>query len=211
MVGHLNVPALDNSGTASSMSQPITEGLLRNRLGFEGTGVHRRTRHEGCDTPGWRRQLRGSAARRCRHACRAGIDTHCDGGYTRGRKNRTPVGIAYRQSVPHRTALEIRPRTFEKTIPSPAGLKEKMNGPESENMRRRLTAASIICLDNADGLLPLHRLDTTSIAVVNIGAPPTIPSRSSAHAMPRSMSTLRPVKVASPPPHSARYFLTTWL
>ena len=46
-----------------------------------------------------------------------------------------------------------------------------MNGPESENMRRRLTAASIICLDNADGLLPLHRLDTTSIAVVNIGAP----------------------------------------
>lgn len=36
MVGHLKVPALDASGTPSSLSQPILENLLRKELGFQG-------------------------------------------------------------------------------------------------------------------------------------------------------------------------------
>lgn len=36
MVGHLNVPALDASGTPASLSQAITTGLLRDELGFDG-------------------------------------------------------------------------------------------------------------------------------------------------------------------------------
>ena len=36
MVGHLDVPALDSTGTPASISKPIVTGLLRNELGFEG-------------------------------------------------------------------------------------------------------------------------------------------------------------------------------
>ena len=36
MVGHMNVPAFDPSGTPSSISYPIVTGLLREKLGFEG-------------------------------------------------------------------------------------------------------------------------------------------------------------------------------
>ena len=36
MVGHLSIPALDNTGTPASLSKPIVTGLLRNELGFQG-------------------------------------------------------------------------------------------------------------------------------------------------------------------------------
>lgn len=36
MVGHLSVPALDGTGTPSSISVPIVTGLLRNEMGFDG-------------------------------------------------------------------------------------------------------------------------------------------------------------------------------
>lgn len=36
MVGHLSIPALDSTGTPSSISKPIVTGLLREKLGFDG-------------------------------------------------------------------------------------------------------------------------------------------------------------------------------
>lgn len=36
MLGHLNVPALDSTGTPSSLSKPMVTGLLKEELGFEG-------------------------------------------------------------------------------------------------------------------------------------------------------------------------------
>ena len=36
MVGHLSVPALDSTGTPSSISWPIVTGLLREQMGFDG-------------------------------------------------------------------------------------------------------------------------------------------------------------------------------
>lgn len=36
MVGHLAVPALDPSGAPASVSRPLTRGLLRERIGFQG-------------------------------------------------------------------------------------------------------------------------------------------------------------------------------
>ncbi len=36
MVGHLNVPSLDSSGTPSSLSKPIIQDYLRGQLGFKG-------------------------------------------------------------------------------------------------------------------------------------------------------------------------------
>ena len=171
MVGHLNVPALDNSGTASSMSQPITEGLLRDRLGFEGLVFTDGLAMKGAIPPG--------GGDNCVGALLAGADMLVEPASIRtamaailedvktGRLSESLIDNRCRSVLRWKYTLGLSKRPS----PSPAGLKEKMNGPESETMRRRLTAASIICLDNADGLLPLHRLDTTSIAVVNIGAP----------------------------------------
>ena len=39
MVGHIAVPALDNSGAPATLSQPITTGLLREELNFRGLVV----------------------------------------------------------------------------------------------------------------------------------------------------------------------------
>lgn len=39
MVGHLNVPALDDSGTPSSLSKPIVTDLLKKKMGFDGIVV----------------------------------------------------------------------------------------------------------------------------------------------------------------------------
>lgn len=36
MVGHMNIPALDPTGTPSSISKPIVTGLLREELGYDG-------------------------------------------------------------------------------------------------------------------------------------------------------------------------------
>ena len=36
MVGHLNVPAIDNSGLPSSLSKRTIQGYLQDSLGFEG-------------------------------------------------------------------------------------------------------------------------------------------------------------------------------
>ncbi len=39
MIGHLNVPALDSTGTPSSLSKRTIQGILRNELGFRGLVV----------------------------------------------------------------------------------------------------------------------------------------------------------------------------
>jgi beta-N-acetylhexosaminidase len=39
MAGHLAVPALDTSGTPSSLSEPILTGILREQLGFDGVVI----------------------------------------------------------------------------------------------------------------------------------------------------------------------------
>ena len=39
MIGHIEVPALDDSGQPASLSRKIVTGLLRDRLGYQGVVV----------------------------------------------------------------------------------------------------------------------------------------------------------------------------
>ena len=39
MIGHIKVPALDDSGQPASLSPVIVTGLLRDRLGYQGVVV----------------------------------------------------------------------------------------------------------------------------------------------------------------------------
>ncbi|WP_295727756.1 glycoside hydrolase family 3 N-terminal domain-containing protein [uncultured Muribaculum sp.] len=171
MVGHLNVPALDNSGRASSMSRRITEGVLRNDLGFEGLVFTDGLAMKGATPP--------EGGDNCVGALIAGADMLVEPASIRtsmtaileavksGRLPESTIDERCRSVLRWKYALGLSRRP----TPSPADLRTRMNGAESENVRRRLTAASVICLDNADGILPIGRLDTASIAVVNIGAP----------------------------------------
>ena len=170
MIGHLSVPALDQSGHAASMSHPITTGVLRDQLGFEGLIFTDGLAMKGAVPPG--------GGDNCVGALLAGADMLVEPASIKtsmsaiihavntGHISRSIIDERCRNVLRWKYALGLnrRPQT------TPSDLRIRMNGPESESMRRRLTAASIICLDNADGLLPIHRLDTTSIAIVNIGA-----------------------------------------
>jgi beta-glucosidase-like glycosyl hydrolase len=52
MVGHLNVPALDNSGTPASLSKKITTDLLKSKMGFEGLIFTDALEMKGAKVPG---------------------------------------------------------------------------------------------------------------------------------------------------------------
>jgi beta-glucosidase-like glycosyl hydrolase/CubicO group peptidase (beta-lactamase class C family) len=171
MVGHLSVPALDKSGTASSMSQRITEGLLRKQLGFEGIIFTDGLGMKGAIPPGGGNNtlgalLAGADMLLNPRSPHASMDAILDA-IKKGRISEATINEHCRRVLEWKYALGLSHRP----APACADLREQMNNYESETVRRRLTAASIICVDNANGLLPLHRLDTTDIAVVNIGAP----------------------------------------
>jgi beta-N-acetylhexosaminidase len=67
MVGHISVPALDSSGLPASLSYPITTGILREQLGFEGLIVT-----DGMSMKGVTSQF--SQAEACVMALKAGAD-----------------------------------------------------------------------------------------------------------------------------------------
>lgn len=171
MVGHLNVPALDNSGRASSMSRRITEGTLRKELGFEGLIFTDGLAMKGATPP--------DGSDNCVGALMAGADMLVEPASIKasmaaileavksGRLSESTIDDRCRSVLRWKYTLGLSHRPAA----APADLRRRMNGPESESVRRKLTAASVICLDNADGILPISRLDTASIAVVNIGAP----------------------------------------
>ncbi len=46
MVAHLDIPALDSTGTPSTLSKPIISGILKERLGFKGLNCYRCDEYE---------------------------------------------------------------------------------------------------------------------------------------------------------------------
>ena len=169
MVGHLNVPALDPSGIPSSLSQKIITGVLKDRLGFEGLVWTDGLAMKGANIPG---------VNNCVAALKAGVDilleptalaTDIDAVYNAVKsgdipdsiiENRCKKVLAYKYMF---GLSETQPKAV-----SPS-LKKDLVSPEAEAVNRRLTAAMMTCVQNSSDLLPLHNLDTNSIAVVNLG------------------------------------------
>lgn len=169
MVGHLAVPSLDSSMTPASLSHPVVTGLLLDSLGFQGLIFTDAL------------AMKGARAKEnnCVLALKAGADillsssspaTDIDAVMRAVADNaisKADIENRCRKVLSYKWVLDID-TAF--AAPDTAAISTIINTPEADALNRRLSAAMITVVRNNAGLLPIHDLDTTSIAIVNIGA-----------------------------------------
>lgn len=168
MVGHLNVPALDASGTPTSLSPKVTTELLREKSGFNGLIFTDALSMKGAKAQG----------NNCVDAFIAGADillssdapvqdiTAMEKALESGRINATDIESRCKKVLAYKYALHLDRYTPIETD----GLKERLNSPEADAVNRRLAAASMTVIHNHDSVLPIAGTYGKRIAVVNIGA-----------------------------------------
>lgn len=168
MVGHLNVPAFDNSGQPSSMSKKIVTDLLKNKLGFSGLVF--------TDGLG----MKGAAVNEnlCVAALMAGNDVLV-GPQNVGNdiaaireavaKGKIPMSeiesrckkmLAYKYSL---GLYDIKPLDLKET-------RAVLDSPQAKALQQELADAAITVIRNRNDILPIKHLAHNSIAIVNIGA-----------------------------------------
>ncbi len=163
MVGHLNVPALDASGTPASMSYAVTTGLLKDDMKFDGLVWTDGLAMKGADMK----------ENNCVAALRAGADvllqpadpiadiTTVLNAVKSGKISRERLRDACIQLLRYKYALIV-------AAGNPA--RKKVNSDEAEAINHKLSAAAITCIKNVGSLVPVGDLRHRSVAVVSIGA-----------------------------------------
>lgn len=171
MVGHIAVPALDPSGRPASLSHAISTGLLRDRLGFEGLIYTDALEMAGAKLPGKNSAL---------EALRAGADVLLSSGnpsrdidaicaaLDNGSLDAKVVEDRCRRVLSYKYAIGLDHRPDEIKL---AGLRGRLDSPGSRRVMDALAAGAITVLRNEGGILPIGKLATAKIAVVNIGEP----------------------------------------
>ncbi|SDS35976.1 glycoside hydrolase family 3 N-terminal domain-containing protein [Gramella sp. MAR_2010_147] len=174
MVAHLDIPALDSTGTPSTLSKPIITGILKERLGFEGLIVTDAMNMKGVaegNEPGEvdkKAILAGNdllefsedipkAIAEIRNAIRSGLISQAE------IDSRCRKILAVKQWVGLNNYKPLSVKNIEKEI----------NSGGAEWLNRRLVEASLTLLKNETSLVPLQRLDTLKIASISIGAKKT--------------------------------------
>lgn len=169
MVGHLNVPSLDDSGTPASLSKSVTTDLLCGEMGFEGLVFTDALDMKGAKTDG---------QNNCVKAFMAGADMllassspvndiiAVEKAVSLGRIDMKEVERRCRKVLAYKYAL----RLHEEEPVKIEGLRRRINSSEAESVNRRLSAAMMTVIHNKKSLLPIDQLETKSIAVVNVGA-----------------------------------------
>jgi beta-glucosidase-like glycosyl hydrolase/CubicO group peptidase (beta-lactamase class C family) len=174
MVAHLNIPALDTTGMPSTLSKPITTGLLKEKLGFEGVIFTDAMNMKGVISkypPGdadVRALIAGNdilefskniplAIRMVRDAINAGqltqasIDARC----------RKMLALKEWAGLNHYRPIDLR------------NITQDLNTPHAQYLSQHLTELSVTVLRNQKNLLPLQRLDTLRLATLTIGTKDT--------------------------------------
>lgn len=169
MVGHLSVPVLDPSMTPASLSRPISTGLLKEEMGFSGLVFTDALEMKGA---------KGGSGNNCVDAFMAGADfllssanpaTDREAILTalkNGKISEKQINERCRKILAYKWALGLNRQPAKTDL---AGLKERLNTPETADLIDRLTIASITAINNQGNILPLNTDKT--IAVVNLGAP----------------------------------------
>lgn len=168
MVGHLNVPALDKSGTPSSLSSKITTDLLKKEMGFGGLVFTDALAMKGAR----------SATNNCVLALNAGADMLL--GSSSPTNDIDAVLAAIKAGKVKKSTVEDRVKkilafkyamglTSRQSVDA-SGLEARVNAPQAEALINRLAAASITVVRNDASLLPIKNIAKRRIAVVNIGA-----------------------------------------
>ncbi|MFT5750045.1 MAG: beta-N-acetylhexosaminidase [Ancylomarina sp.] len=171
MVAHLNVPALDKSAIASTLSRPIVTELLKNELGFKGLVFTDALNMKGVrkfhkpgevdakaaiagndvllfseDVPKAIREIKAAIARG--ELSQQQIDQSC----LKILKTKYWLGLSQYQPV------------------SSESLWSGLNTQHGRVLRRQLIENAITIVSNKNSILPLQRLDTLRIASVAMGA-----------------------------------------
>lgn len=169
MVGHLNVPAIDRSGTPASLSYKTTTGLLKEEMGFGGLVWTDGLAMKGAST---------GNENNCISALKAGADILLESAAPKS--DVADVVAAVEKGTIPQSLIEERCKKVlaykyalglaEGYSPvSNAALKKQLNSPEADAINRRLTAAMITCIENKNSLLPIGDTYGKNIAIVNIG------------------------------------------
>lgn len=174
MVAHLNIPALDTTGMPSTLSKPIIQGLLKQKLGFEGIIFTDAMNMKGVISkypPGdadLRALLAGNdvlefskniplALRMVREAINKGqlsqadLDARC----------RKVLALKEWAGLNRYRPIDLKNITAD------------LNTPHAQYLSQHLTELSVTVLRNQKNLLPLQRLDTLRLATLTIGTKDT--------------------------------------
>lgn len=168
MVGHIAVPALDSTLTPASLSAPITTGLLKNEIGFEGLVFTDALGMKGAQTDG----------NLCVKALQAGADVllsplnvHKDieavmAAIANGEVSKDYVESRVKKMLAYKYALGLN----ELQPVDRANIYNIINSPEADALNTSLADASITVVEKEAGFLPIKDLAHNKIAVVTIGA-----------------------------------------
>lgn len=174
MVAHLNIPALDTTGMPSTLSKPIIQGLLKQKLGFEGIIFTDAMNMKGVISkypPGdadVRALVAGNdvlefskniplALKMVRDAINSGqlsqadLDARC----------RKVLALKEWAGLNKYKPIDLR------------NITQDLNTPHAQYLSQRLTELSVTVLKNQKNLLPLLRLDTLRLATLTIGTKDT--------------------------------------
>jgi beta-glucosidase-like glycosyl hydrolase/CubicO group peptidase (beta-lactamase class C family) len=169
MVGHIAVPAIDSSGTPSSLSKKFYS-ILRNEFGFRGLTY--------TDALGMKGAVSKKYSNNAVAALVAGADillTVRNNGagdiddilkaMDNGTISKKIIEERVKRVLAYKYALGL-PQEKAKEVDNMA---KRLNSPTAELVNRRLSAASITVPVNKGDILPLSDVSTGSIAVVSIG------------------------------------------
>lgn len=169
MTAHLSVPALDATGTPASLSHPVTTGLLRGQMGFDGLIFTDALGMKGAKTAG----------NNCVAALKAGADllvmsaapgsdmTAVVNAIADGTLSQADIDARVKRVLAYKYALA----QGEPRAKSVAKARAEINSPEAEALNQRLANAAITLLRDKNDMVPMKHLESNDIAIVNIGDP----------------------------------------
>lgn len=168
MVGHLKVPALDKSGTPSSLSKIITTDWLRDSLDFQGVIFTDALAMKGAS---------GVNENNCVSAFLAGADVLL--GSSNPIADLNAVEAAVKSGKIKESEVDRRCKKLlickyklglsEKPHVNASGMGGQLNTPSVDSLISAMSRKAITVLKNENNLLPLDK--KSSVVVVNLGAP----------------------------------------
>lgn len=171
MIGHINVPAIDKSGTPSSLSQKAVTELLKKNMHFDGLVFTDALAMKGAKS--------ANGKNNCVIALKAGVDVllqtsspHADieaveKAVKNGEIKASDIEARCKKVLRFKYALGLA----KPIIPSKSGIVERLNSASSTAINRKLHAASMTAVFNPNNILPIKNLASAKIAIVNIGQP----------------------------------------
>lgn len=173
MTGHLNIPALDNTGVPSSLSKTIVTDLLQNELGFGGLIFTDGLAMKGVSVE------KDMSVR----AILAGNDLLL--GPVNAKNEYEALKTAVADGILSDSLINVRCRKIleykyilglNKLKPVDVdNLSARLNIPYAEWLCRKLNEEAITLLKNEDKIVPLKSLDKKKIATISLGAPHNSP------------------------------------